>query len=171
MDADTEDAFPLMMATCKTLCQFNTMADGAFVPNGTKPKEGLLSAKEEFFHVIQFLFLMGRDTLRGAPINILTMARAGAWATLVAMDCGIGMGLPQESPGASHQDVCNLTNRVNQLMAVVTKSSEAVEARAKTTHAYVVVVNRSPVRESMPNPGAIEPRQRTHQHLDTTSLV
>jgi len=133
MDADTDDAITLMMVACKTLCQFDNMADGAFVPNGTDPEGGEMSAKEEFLHVIQFLFLVGRDTLKRAPINILAMAQAEAWATSVAMDCGVGMAQPQETTGASNQDVHNLTRGVNQLMAAVTKSKEAVEAHAETT--------------------------------------
>jgi len=32
MDADMEDAVTLMMVACKTLCQFDTMEDGGFVP-------------------------------------------------------------------------------------------------------------------------------------------
>jgi len=96
MDTDTEDAVMLMMAACKALCQFDTMADGVFTLNGTKPEEGLLTAKEESFHVVQFLFLVGRNTLKGCPINVLTMARAEAWATSVATDCGVGITMPQE---------------------------------------------------------------------------
>jgi len=89
------------------------------VPNGTKLEEGLLSAKEEFLHVVQFLFLVGRNTLKGCPINVL-------------MDCGVGMA-PKENPGASNQDVQNLTSRVHQLTVAVTRSNEAAEARAETT--------------------------------------
>jgi len=133
MDADTEDAILLMMAACKALCDFDTMADGAFVPNGSDPAEGLMSAREEFFHVVQFLFLVGRDTLKGATVNILTTARAEAWATSVAMDCGVRMAPPQETTGASNQDVRNLTSGVHQLTAAVSKSNDAVEARAEST--------------------------------------
>jgi len=59
----------------------DTMADGAFVPDGTVLEEGDLTAKEEFFHIIQFLFLVGRDTLKGAYINIPTTVwvEALAW--------------------------------------------------------------------------------------------
>jgi len=35
----------------------------------------MINAKDAFFHVVQFLFLLGRDTLKGAHLNILTVAR------------------------------------------------------------------------------------------------
>jgi len=104
MDADTEDAVTLMMVMCKTLCQFNIMADGGFVPNGTKSEEGEANTNDKFLHVVQFLFLVGRDTQKGAPINILTMAWAEVWATSVAMDCSIRMAPPQETMGASNSE-------------------------------------------------------------------
>jgi len=132
METDSDCAITLMIAACKAICDFDSVAADVGSEEGDEEGDAM-TAKNKFFHVVQFLYLIGKGVLTGRAVDVLSTSRASTWAASVTADCCVGMPPARATGEVSSQDFRSLTSGVSQLTAAVTRSNDAAEAKATSS--------------------------------------
>jgi len=60
-------------------------------PEEEESEEATTTAKEKFFHIVQFLYLLGKGHMMGQTVDVLSASWASTWAASVTADCCVGM--------------------------------------------------------------------------------